>query len=407
MEQIIFGGQDNALNNAADEANALMGSYSWLATASANSRKQLCPAAGTLSNWEMETSSTPGTNPYLFTLYINGNPSALTVSVAGAATQGVSAGSVAVAAGDVLHIVSSRPSGNPTNTPSSRWSIKFTSTLPRQSIIMGNSACESAGTRYGSLLCSHADASEFETDCYQAMPTNGTLKDLYVVLAGSPGADPDAYTLTLRKGGGDTTLTTTIVGPATSGHDTAHDVAVVTGDLVNMMIVPVSVPANDVLCWYGMVFEPTIDGESVILGGTTAALDTVAEQITMISGYWNETWQGTEYAHGTQAHARGAVLKKFYVRLTGSPGAGNSYTFDVTKDASADSGIQVVIADAATTGQDLAHTWTMTNYGELGLHSTPASGPTARDACWGLVCYIKPKGRGGSSTSKLVQAGMI
>jgi hypothetical protein len=408
MEQIIFGGQDNALNNAADEANALMGSYAWIAAASADQRKQVCPAPGTFSNWEVELSGVPGTNPYLFTLYINGVASALTVTVAAGATTGINAGSVAVAAGDVLHIVSSRPSGNPDNTPYSRWSIKFTSTLPRQSIIMGNSACEAAGTRYGALSNSHIDASDFEADVVQPMPTNGTIKNLYAALNNSPGAAPDAYALTLRKGGADTTLTTTIVGPATSGHDTAHSIAVVTGDLVDMMMAPVDTPAADSYIYYGVVFEPTIDGESVILGGTADDLNPAAAEYELLcTGYYYDSWQAGAEPHGTQAHARGAVLKKFYVRLTGSPGAGKSYTFDITKDAGADSGIQVAIADDATTGQDLTHTWTMTDYGEVGIHCTPAGGPTVRDACWGLVSYIKPKGRGGSSTSKLLQAGVI
>ena len=43
------------------------------------------------------------------------------------------------------------------------------------------------------------------------IPTDGTLKELYVWLDADPGTDPDAYTFTVRVNGGDSTLTCTIV----------------------------------------------------------------------------------------------------------------------------------------------------------------------------------------------------
>ncbi|MBH1966095.1 MAG: collagen-like protein [Comamonadaceae bacterium] len=86
------------------------------------------PAAGTVNTLRVRTSGTPqggpGTQQYVFTLYVNSTATALTCAISEDLSTCSGTGSVAFAAGDVLTLLSN-PSGNP-NQVSPAWSLRLT-----------------------------------------------------------------------------------------------------------------------------------------------------------------------------------------------------------------------------------------------------------------------------------------
>jgi hypothetical protein len=336
----------------------------------------------------VELSGVPGTHPYLITLYVNGNPSAVAVTIAADGTTGVDTDSVDVSAGDYVYLKCTRPDGDPANTPSARWSILWTGDTANESIIMGGAQGVVDATAYAPISNGAYYSNATEALTCQCIPTGGTLKSLYVRLATDPGAAPDAYTFTLRKAG-DTTLTCTITADNTTGNDTAHTVAVVAGDLVDMAIVPVETPATASYVAWGMVFAATTDGESLILGGNTDSPSNSATQYANLqTGIIGAGWQNTEAQQGGQAHASNAILRNFYVALQNAPDVGNTFTFTVRKTGPASTDLVIAITGAATTGSDTAHTYTMADYDDMAIMSVPDSTPTTGCVYWGLVCYI-------------------
>ncbi|GAG98585.1 unnamed protein product, partial [marine sediment metagenome] len=81
------------------------------------------------------------------------------------------------------------------------------------------------------------------------------------------------------------------------------------------------------------------------------------------------------------------TLKKFYVLLAGSPGAGNKYDFTI-RLAGAGSNVVTTIAGDDTTGNSGALEDTVALDEYVSLEVVPDDTPTIRDAYWGLVCFI-------------------
>jgi hypothetical protein len=415
MVQVIVGGIDDPLNNAADEYNSLMSGFSWVDAANAVNRYQLIPCPGTLSNFAVELTGAPGTNPYRFTIYKNGVASALVTDVLAAATTGIdSAHSVAVAAGDYVYIESSRPSGNPDNAPKARWSCRFTPANAGESIVMGNGYTSIAGALYGLVVSAAGQSTGTEEEAYQIIPTGGTLRDLYVRLHAAPGPDDtDGFTVKLRVDGADSDdgvgnpLSVTITkADGQAGSDTAHNIAVVAGNYVDIEMDIADTPTSALVAAWGMVFAPTIDGESIIMGGTGASPDDAAVRYHEVLGtYHGSSWDAAE--NPVQQLMADVILRKFYVMLQTAPGVGNTLTFDIRKNGPASTGIQVAITGAATSGNDTAHTYTAADYDELDLMVTPDSTPSVGRCFWGLVTYNAAVPPRASNASRLIAAGFM
>ena len=102
-------------------------------------------------------------------------------------------------------------------------------------------------------------------------------------------------------------------------------------------------------------------------------------------------WDGGSYPWTVTENQRyllgqECIIKKLYILLTGSPGAGNTYTFSLNIVGDSDT-VQAVIADAATTGNSGALEDTIADSDYLTLKVVPASTPTVQDAYWGFVVY--------------------
>ncbi|KKL56570.1 hypothetical protein LCGC14_2244080, partial [marine sediment metagenome] len=102
---------------------------------------------------------------------------------------------------------------------------------------------------------------------------------------------------------------------------------------------------------------------------------------------WTSGWTVTE-AQRYQL-AQECTFKKLYVLLLGAPGSGKNYTFTVRQEgASPASGLVVVIADAATSGNDTVNTISIADGDSVGIEVNPGSTPATVGAIWGLVCNV-------------------
>ncbi len=393
MQQILFGGNSDALNNAATEYNAVGTGTSWDATES--SRTQVVGAAGTIDSLFVELSEDPGTSPdaYRFTLRVNGAspPNGLVVTITADDTTGSDvAHSVAVVVGDVISI-QCEPLETPSATPSAQWSMRFTGTTAKESLLLGHLATSNTVTRYTGASTGGASSSTTEDDVRQVCPTAGTIKNLCVNLAEDPGTDPDGYRFTLRVNGASPPngLVVTITADAKTGSDTAHTVTVAAGDRLTLMFEPLNDPATTgIRTAFGMAFVADIDGESVMLGGSSNDLDNAATEYNLLFGCFGTTaWSATEA--DKQQLGQGCVLRKFYVLLSAAPGAGNTYTFTPRVNAASPAdGLVVAIAGTDTTGNDTTHSIAVADGDNLALMCVPDSTPDIVDAYWGLVCQV-------------------
>ena len=225
---------------------------------SSDDARQLFAASGKVKNLYAEASSDPGSggDGYRYTFYLNDNPTALTCDIVEPATKSNDlVHEITVAAGDVGYwkqeaIVS--PGGR-----NVAIGATFVADTDGESLIMGgllddlsNSATEFASLQTSLQNFAWGTESDRRNDGAAC-----TLKDLYVLLSGAPnqGGDvADAYTLTVRDTDGDTTLTVTIANAATTGNDTAHDVAIQDGENLALESTPADTPTV-VDAYWGLV----------------------------------------------------------------------------------------------------------------------------------------------------------
>ena len=388
MEQVLIAGTNDPLHNTDTEYNTLIGFWHWYATE--DQRSKLVGTSGKIKNLRFKLNGSPGAGKsYDFTLMVNGVPSALTVHIHDLDTSGTdTTHEVDVVGGDSVSLRCA-----PTNTPTSRdatWTSMFEGAIEKESLILGSSAAttDKVDTEYGYVM--GGDVFRLDEDSSrQVCPTSGTIKNLYVRLNIDPGTAPDAYRFTLRKNGISQALTVTIVANDTTGNDTDHEVTVAAGDVLTMMIEPISTPSEEPSATYGMVFVADADGESIIMGNTMyQALDTGVLKYAALQCSVNLIWQADEstvYALGQEC-----ILKKLYVLLSAAPGDGKSYTFN-PRIAIATGDLSVTITGAAvTTGNDTINTDAVADDDYLSLMCTPAGTPAAAVPYWGLVSYIAP-----------------
>ncbi len=387
MKQVIIGGYNGPLSATATEYNSLTCGWDW--TANVLEIKQVVSTPGTLSNLLIELSAAPGVGAsYTITLMKNDIATGLAVTISGTDTTGLDTDSVAVVAGDIIYLRSTY-SGAPA-TPTARWSVLFEGTNTKESLILGTNYASSFGTRYAPIMHGFDQCSASEDDVYQIIPTPGKIKNLYVALAYDPGTAPDAYRFTLRKNGGSTALTVTITADDTTGNNTVDEIVVAAGDYVDLMIERLNTPSAMGPAWVGFTFVADTDGESLLLGQSNDYPATDASEYNhLISTRWDVDWGATEanFYQGGQP----MTLKKLYVMLSGSPGAGRSYLIGARVNGT--TRIAVTIADAATTGNNVADTWDVANFDDLNMISIPSEPPeppALRKVFWGLVGYIAP-----------------
>jgi hypothetical protein len=411
MKQLLIGGSNTHLTSASSVKYGLVqGGTDW-ATAYYY-RKQLVSAAGTLSSFFVELPAAPengaGTQSYTFTLMLNEVAQTLSVTISEANTTGSDVSHfISVVPGDAIQLRCT-PSGTPVEV-APRYSMVFQGDTPNESLLLSGVHVSTINPTYGGVQGGQDNAGSSTVNGYeQVIPTAGTIDNLYVLMEeGDAGDPPEAYSYTLYLNGAPTTLTTTIVANNLSGNDLVHSVAVVAGDIVYVKTTPINSPTFPPSGALGMRFTATTNGESLLLGNSATFWDDSRLYVPLATGYGAAIWNAAESncLQGAQ-DASGAILKSLYIKLGTAPGAGNSHTFYVRTGAG-NSAITVQIANAATTGNDVAHTLDLANYDELSLGRVPASSPDDGYANWGLVCYIAPAGSWGHKITGLTTAAKV
>ncbi len=387
MQQVLVAGTADPPQTAATEYNGIQGGTTWATEAE---RTSVVAAPGKLRKLRIKLTVAPGgAASYTFTLSVNGIPSLLTVPIVGAAVSGSNiVNEIAVAAGDTVVLVCV-PAGAPAGT-TARWTMEFLSTNPNESLLLSAGFAQAAGVRYVPMQsCDAASASASEVA--HVVPTGGTLKKLYVVLNGAPGAGT-SYVITVRKNVADSIITCTVANLATTASDLVNTLAVVAGDIISIKIAPTGAPTNR-YAWIGLLFAPTIDGESCLGFISGDALNNAAVEYNLLmGGGYGTVWSNVEANYKQLGQL--TTLKKLQVAVNAAPGAGKSWTFVVRQNgASPAGGLSAVITGAAvTTGSDNVNSVAVANDDDLNMMLTPAGAPAAAVAYWGLAGYIAPTG---------------
>lgn len=388
MQQVLFAGIGTNLDTGAVRYSGISGGYVW--STSTTGMRQAISTPGYLDYLRIELSGAPDTGKsYTFVLLVNGAPTALTCTIADLNTSGSDlVNSVAVSPGDTVQLRCT-PAGSP-DAAAARWTMRFTGDNSRESLILGTSECLNAANSWSPISQNLNLMSFTENDARQVCPTRGKIKNLYCVMAASPGGGAKAYTFTLRVNGINSALTCTIAGAATTANDTTHEVTVAAGDILTLGIVPVNSPDDLVYLAFGTTFLADIDGESLVLGGGSDNLNPAAtEYKPLVTNSLGLSWNASEsflYQLG-----QACTLRKLYVLLSAAPDTGKSYTFMV-RQASAPTALAVTIADLATTGNNVADDVALIVGNEVAMQAAPTASPDVADAYWGCVCYILPTG---------------
>jgi len=403
MEQVLFGGYfNNPPDRTNTEYNSILGGTVWGVT-EANVH-QLVSTDGYIKNLRVDIFNDPGAgNKYTFTVMLNGAPTALTLDISDAETSGSNmVNTVDVTGGDLISLQCD-PDDYP-DTVYVIWTTVFEGDNAKESLIMGGStgALNNGATEYGQIMGVTTQYSVTENNFRQVIPTDGTLKNLYVLLSADPGTDPDAYRFTVRlngasPGGG---LVITITADDVTGNDLANDIDVVAGDVVTMMIEPLNGPSETPDAHWGMTFVADIDGESIVLGGCTDNLNDTNTEYNFITGYEGRVWNVIE-VH-TSSLGQVCTLKKLHMLLSAAPGAGNDYDFAIR--ISGTNVVTLQISDAETTGDSGGLSDTVALDETVNLMCTPTDTPDVVDAYWGFVCYISPPSLGFPVIGSIVEA---
>jgi hypothetical protein len=386
MSQVFFGGSGDALNNLNSEYNVVMSGGNWDATEW--NKRQMVTTPGEIGDIYIELSATPGVDvgdAYTFALVKNGIVTSLSCTITQPALSAKDIfTTVSVVAGDMISL-QCIPVNTPSDTPNARWSMIFTGTNASESNILSACLVNNAGTSYSCLMNGMPITyNATEAGANQVCPTDGQIKKLYVSLNVSPGVAPDAYRYTLRKNGISTALTCTITAPATTSNDIVNSVSVVSGDILTIMVEPLNVPANSPNSAFGTTFVASIDGESIILGGTQDDLNTAAIEYNQITPVSNQgSWIATETDKLELSQV--CVIKKLYVRVSVASGVGTSWTFTLRSNIS-DAPLLVILNNVAT-GYDITNQVSIGIGDDLSIKCTPTGVPVVADAYWGMVCY--------------------
>jgi hypothetical protein len=381
MTQNIFGGYAGGMRRTSNGYTGLGGMWAW--NIGNTSVRQAIATPGVLANWYIQLSAAPGAGKsYRFRLLVNGAYSDLDITIADTATSGSDlVNSAVVSAGDVIWVICT-PSGTPAEAYA-RWYITFTADLAGETLILGSAVCNYGATRYSQLSTVNGGTGQVEALTYQVIPVSGTLRNLYVVLTGSPGGGARTYRFTVRVNGASSALTCDIVGAETSGSDEVHDVAVSPGDIVDLMIEPLNSPNQSPNAAVGVCFAPDSAGNALILGGTQNSPSQVTPQgIQIWTGFYNVPWHNVG-SYVWQASGATA-LANLNVLVQNAPGSGKSWEFAVYING-VESALKCTVADLATAGSNTTDKVEV-NAGDLvELVTTPSGGPASGRAYWGLT----------------------
>lgn len=388
--------------NSATRHNSLVGGdlvSGWVTSASLAQIPM--PIAGSFSNLQVRYPTAVGggkTND--ISLAVNGSASALTCQITNAAiTASDTTHSVAVVAGDLVSI-QNVPAFTPTGQTYHQISLAFDATvLGKSALFSRHPASTQTTTFYIALGSNCPDTNTSEAVAEVVMPCDGTLDVIYGRLSAVPGAGT-TRTYTVRKNGTDTGLTL-VFGAADQALNVTSSVSFVAGDRLAISCVMTGAPASANL-GIGIGWTPAVIGESIICT-RGAALSAAATRYLNARGA-----VGTGLTTESDAYNLAPVdftARSLYARLSAAPNTGKSRALTARKGA-ADQALTVTLSNAATTGNDTTHSFSVTTGDLLDVSSVPSGTPDAIASMQvSMVAFIAPPSTGGSQNLLLRGVG--
>lgn len=200
-----------------------------------------------------------------------------------------------------------------------------------------------AATRYLSVSNNNATESVVSLVC----PDSFTFSKLYVEVTTAPSVGK-SWTFALMKNGVATGLTCTISDTATFASDNANSVSFAAGDTYSLQCIPSGTPTSSGILYWNLTTSGP--GQIIPLPGSSSFGNTTLNLVSLMGG----TGQTTESSIQTVMPTAG-TFTKMYAVLSGAPTGGDSVAIKFRKNA-ADSGPNVTISGANTTGNDTSNT---------------------------------------------------
>lgn len=262
-----------------------------------------------------------------------------------------------------------------------------------KSVIFGGTTSDPSvsATNYGALCSQDGAFDATEANHYSVISSAGTLSNFRVDIGQAPGVGK-SWTYKVRVNGADSGISVAISGTSTSGSDDVNTAAVSAGDLVNISVTPSGTPASSLRVYSGCAFTGTTANESLILGGRdTSTLQTSGTQYIWAQGVSQDSLNTSEPL-GRQIIPTAGTIKNLYVKLGGTPGSGNDYTFTLYQNGSP-TAMTCTIADSATAAHDTTNTVTVAAGDSISLQYIGTSTPTAQVEAHGFTFVADTDGQ--------------
>jgi len=381
------------------------------------------PAAGTIADLFVAIDVLPaaGTTK-VFTLAINGTPTAMAVTLDDAHTSGQYSGAaITVAAGDLVSIIYTK-TGTPGASAAATISWMWSGT---KSVYMGsNFALNTTTPRWiGCFSPSETSSTVAANIVHNVVAAAGNITDLYATLAAAAGTT-GSYTFTIYKNGvaqdgsggtPDTRVSLTNAVTRVSGN-ASFTLPVVAGDTVYIQVDSVSSPSTKTGA-VGIAFQSTTGGESQMCW-SLASITGTGGGVNSYSGphLANLSWN-------TVGNRKSTVCDKFKLYglrmvLATAPGGVTSRTFvNVQNDIAGT--VTCTITGVATTGSDTTHTDSYAAADTICFLESAVSGsPAASIGTVGFIQFVQggnPPGKsqggnkknGGGAVNSLQPGGTI
>jgi len=335
-----------------------------------------------------------------WTLYLNGAPTLLSTTITDPAVSNSDVThNITVAPGDAVYVLVTAAGG--ATTRYGGYSMIFTPTVANNFIIPGWCQCNNGRTTYGVpwAYCVGGYAGNQEA---VRMPCAGTIDRLYVGLNSAP-AGGTGYIYHIQKALGNTAITCSIIGPASTASDLVNSVHFNQGDLIGIKAELSAGPASKD-CGWGVRFIPDTPGQFPIFGNPSGQPDTAAVRYT---SFEFSDCQATEIRHG--CWQAGFWYSNLYVRLDTTTGAGKSYTF-LLRQNTGDTQMTCTITNGQD-NSDLTHSGQTADFVPVDMKITPSGGPAGTYVYYSMMGNVTSPTAGGKGSSniarKLLESGII
>lgn len=221
-------------------------------------RRCVFPTGGVIDEFRVRLSAAPGTTTSrTFTLYKNGAPTGLTVTLGSGDTTGTASGtSVSFSAGEYGNIRCEHTAGTPATSFISIGTV-WTPTISGEGLIFGlwTSSQDAAAARVTNINGSANGSQSTASNVYNIAPAAFTLRKVYAMTDVAPGASKSRAVQVQVSGATQSTPIVTIDGSETTDFDTTNTLSVSSGDLLNWIVTPSGTPtANTALCAGAVAF---------------------------------------------------------------------------------------------------------------------------------------------------------